>query len=84
MEIVISPRIAQLVEEQITSGHYGSVDEVLEVALGLLAKRDQYDQWVQEVGESVDVAIQQLEQGEWVDGEVAVSQLRQRLSEKQR
>lgn len=83
MEITLSPQISKLVEQQIASGQYESIDELFETALSLLAKRDHYDQWVQEVGEKIDVAIQQLDRGEGVDGEVALSQLRQRLAQRQ-
>jgi antitoxin ParD1/3/4 len=83
MEITLSPRLTKLVEQQIASGQYESIDELFEVALSLLAKRDQYDQWVREVGEKIDVGIQQLDRGEGVDGETAISQLRQRLAERQ-
>jgi len=83
MEIMLSPRLTQLVEQQIASGQYESVDELFEVALNLLAKRDQYDQWVQDIGEKIDVAIQQLDRGEGVDGETAISRLRQRLAQRQ-
>lgn len=83
MEVTLNSRITQWVEQQIASGQYESIDELFETALSLLAKRDQYDQWVQEVGEKIDVAIQQLDRGEGVDGEVAISQLRQRLAQRQ-
>lgn len=83
MEITLSPRIAKLVEQQITSGQYDNIDELFEVALSLLAKRDQYDLWVQEVGEKIDIATQQLDQGEGIDGETAIAQIRQRLAETQ-
>lgn len=83
MEITLSPRLTRLVEQQIASGQYDSVDELFEVALNLLAKRDQYDQWVQEIGEKIDMAIQQVDRGEGVDGETAISQLRQRLAQRQ-
>ncbi|MDA0268792.1 MAG: type II toxin-antitoxin system ParD family antitoxin [Cyanobacteria bacterium] len=83
MEVTLSPRITKLVEQQIASGQYDSIDELLEVALSLLAKRDQYDQWVREVGEKIDIATQQLDRGEGVDGNTAISQLRQRLAQRQ-
>ncbi len=83
MEIMLSPRLTQLVEQQIASDQYESVDELFEVALNLLAKRDQYDQWVQDIGEKIDVATQQLDRGEGVDGEMAISRLRQRLAQRQ-
>ncbi|WP_008309057.1 hypothetical protein [Leptolyngbya sp. PCC 6406] len=83
MEVTLSPQISKLVEQQIASGQYDSIDELFEVALSLLAKRDQYDQWVREVGEKIDVAIQQLEQVEGIDGETAILQFRQRLAQRQ-
>ena len=38
-----------------------------------------YQNWVAETREKVDVAIEQLDRGEGIDGDVVISQLRDKL-----
>ncbi|NEP62263.1 MAG: type II toxin-antitoxin system ParD family antitoxin [Symploca sp. SIO2G7] len=77
MNIILNPKLENLIQQQITSGKYTSIDNVLEEALALLEKRNQYEQWVKEVGQKIDIAAQQLERGEGIDGETAINQLRE-------
>ncbi|NET62659.1 MAG: type II toxin-antitoxin system ParD family antitoxin, partial [Symploca sp. SIO2E6] len=56
---------------------------ILEEALALLEKRNQYEQWVEEIGQKIDIAAQQLERGEGIDGESAINQLREQLQQNQ-
>ena len=48
-------------------------------ALDLLNKSDQYQEWNEEIGRKIDVAAQQLDRGEGIDGESASTQLRRKL-----
>ena len=38
-----------------------------------------YQNWVAETREKVDVAIEQLDRGEGIDGDIVISQLRDKL-----
>jgi antitoxin ParD1/3/4 len=38
-----------------------------------------YQNWVEETREKVDIAIEQLDRGEGIDGDVVISQLRDKL-----
>ncbi|NET61137.1 MAG: type II toxin-antitoxin system ParD family antitoxin, partial [Symploca sp. SIO2E6] len=69
MNIILNPKLENLIQQQITSGKSTSIDNVLEEALALLEKRNQYEQWVEEIGQKIDIAAQQLERGEGIDGE---------------
>ncbi|NER25217.1 MAG: type II toxin-antitoxin system ParD family antitoxin [Symploca sp. SIO1B1] len=75
MNIILNPKLENLIQQQITSGKYTSIDNVLEEALALLEKRNQYEQWVEEIGQKIDIAAQQLERGEGIDGKTAINQL---------
>ncbi|NEQ67754.1 MAG: type II toxin-antitoxin system ParD family antitoxin [Symploca sp. SIO2D2] len=77
MNIILNPKLENLIQQQITSGKYTSIDNVLEDALALLEKRNQYEQWVEEIGQKIDIAAQQLERGEGIDGKTAINQLRE-------
>jgi antitoxin ParD1/3/4 len=53
---------------------------VISKALKLLLEWDKgYQNWVEETREKVDVAIEQLDRGEGIDGDVVISQLRDKL-----
>ncbi len=79
MDISLKPELESFVSSQIGLGKYRDSNQMIEEALKLLEKRLQYDQWVQELEQKIDVAVAQLERGEGVDGEVAIAQLRQRF-----
>ncbi|MGL6344971.1 MAG: type II toxin-antitoxin system ParD family antitoxin [Waterburya sp.] len=81
MNITIKQELEKFIQQQIKSGKYESADRVIEEALNLLEKREQYDLWVEEVREKIDIAATQLDRGEGVDGESVIEQMRQKLSE---
>ncbi|MDJ0843386.1 ribbon-helix-helix domain-containing protein [Crocosphaera sp.] len=81
MNIILNPKLENLIQKQIISGRYTSVDNVLEEALTLLEKRNEYEQWIEEIEQKIDIAAQQLEKGEGIDGETAINQLRENLQE---
>ncbi len=79
MNIILNSRLENLIQQQITSGKYNNINDVIEDALTLLEKRHQYDQWVKEIGDKIDIAAQQLDQGEGINSDFAIKQLRQNL-----
>ena len=81
MNIILNPKLENLIQKQIISGRYTSVDNVLEEALTLLEKRNEYEQWIEEIGQKIDIAEQQLDQGQGIDGETAINQLREDLKQ---
>ncbi|MEA5535455.1 ribbon-helix-helix domain-containing protein [Crocosphaera sp. XPORK-15E] len=81
MNIILNSKLENLIKQQIISGKYTSIDNVLEEALNLLEKRNQYEQWIEEIGQKIDIAAQQLDRGEGIDGETAINQLRKNLQQ---
>ncbi|MDZ8079848.1 MAG: type II toxin-antitoxin system ParD family antitoxin [Nostoc sp. DcaGUA01] len=73
MNIQIKPELEQIIQAQIATGRYANPEEVISKALKLLL------QWEEETRQKVDVAIEQLDRGEGIDGEVVVEQLREKL-----
>ena len=53
--------------------------EVIAEALQLLEKRNHYDRWVEKLHNKIDIAAAELDRGEWLDGEIAINQLRAKL-----
>ncbi|MDB9448759.1 ribbon-helix-helix domain-containing protein [Dolichospermum circinale] len=80
MNIQIKPELEQIIEAQIATGRYTNPEDVISKALKLLLEWDKgYQNWVEETREKVDVAIEQLDRGEGIDGDVVISQLRDKL-----
>ncbi|MGM3307344.1 ribbon-helix-helix domain-containing protein [Anabaena sp. WFMT] len=85
MNIQIQPELEQIIEAQIATGRYANPEEVISKALKLLLEWEKgYQLWVEETREKVDVAIEQLDRGEGIDGEVVIEQLRDKLSKERR
>ncbi|MCE2697771.1 MAG: type II toxin-antitoxin system ParD family antitoxin [Nostocales cyanobacterium LE14-WE4] len=82
MNIKIKPELEQIIQAQIATGRYTNPEDVISKALKLLLEWDKgYQNWVEETREKVDVAIEQLDRGEGINGEVVISQLRDKLRE---
>ena len=80
MNIQIKPELEQIIQAQIATGRYSNPEDVISKALKLLLEWDKgYQNWVEETREKVDIAIEQLDRGEGINGEVVISQLRDKL-----
>ena len=83
MNIQIKPELEQIIQAQIATGRYTNPEDVISKALKLLLEWDKgYQNWVEETREKVDVAIEQLDRGEGINGEVVISQLREKNKQK--
>ena len=56
MNINLDSRLENLIQEQITTRRYSNINDVIEDALNLLEKRNQYNQWIEEIGNKIDIA----------------------------
>ena len=83
MNLLLKPEHQKLIEAQLSTGRYANPDEIIAEALELLNKRDQYQEWSEEIGRKIDIAAQQLDRGEGIDGESAIAMLRKKLQKKQ-
>ena len=81
MNIILNSKLETLIQKQIISGRYRNINNVLEEALTLLEKRNEYEQWIEEIGQKIGLAEQQLNQGEGIDGETAINQFRENLQQ---
>ena len=80
MNIQIKPELEEIIAAQIATGRYTNPEDVISKALKLLLEWDKgYQNWVEETREKVDIAIEQLDRGEGIDGDVVISQLRDKL-----
>lgn len=70
----------EFIQARVESGQYKNADEVVDAAFKLLEKREQYDQWLKDAREDVQVGLAELQRGEGVDGEVVIVQLRDKIA----
>ncbi|WP_204103177.1 MULTISPECIES: type II toxin-antitoxin system ParD family antitoxin [Spirulina sp. CCY15215] len=90
MNIQLQPKHLKFIQTQIESGRYQSSEEVISEAFRALEERDRkisraknmnYQKWVEETGQKVDVAREELKRGEVLDGENFVAQLQEQLKQ---
>ncbi len=80
MNITLKPEQSELIQQKLNSGKYNNAEEVIAEALQLLSQRDlEYQTWVEETREKVDIAIEELRRGEGIDGDVVIAQLKEKL-----
>lgn len=80
MNIQLQPELEQIIQAQIATGRYANPEEVIAKALKLLSEWEKgREQWVEETRQKVEVAIEQLDRGEGINGEVVVERLRSKL-----
>ncbi len=80
MNIRLKPEDEQFIQGQIAKGKYENPEQVISKALKLLDEWEKdYQKWVEETRQKVEVAVEQLERGEGIDGEVVVERLREKL-----
>lgn len=79
MTIALQLDQEQFIQAQLDMGRYTNAAEVLAEAFRLLEKRNHYGRWVEEMRCKIDVAAEQLDRGEGVDGETAIAALRAKL-----
>ena len=70
MDVHLSPELEQVVQNQLESGRYGSVSDLVGEALRLLAQRDDlFLLGAAETRKQVEAGWQAAERGELVDGD---------------
>lgn len=82
MSITLTQEQERFVQEMLATGRYQKAEEVIQAALSLLKQYSvQYEQWVNETRSKVDVGLQELDQGEGIDLEVVMHQLRDKIQQ---
>ncbi len=80
MSIALKPEQQQFIQQQIALGRFRSEEEVLEKALQLLSSQYQeYDNWVEDTTAKIDEAQAEIDRGEGIPLDVAMTQLRDLL-----
>ena len=74
MSISLKPEHEQFIQSQVASGKFANREEVIDTAFRLLEKlQGEYEQWIKETREKIDIGIAQLDRGEGLHGEAVVA-----------
>jgi antitoxin ParD1/3/4 len=77
MSITLTSEQEQLVQNLLATGRYQRSEEVIQTALNLLEEYGvQYEQWVNETKEKVEVGLQELNRGEGIELDVVMEHLK--------
>jgi antitoxin ParD1/3/4 len=80
MNIALKPEQEQFIKSQIDKGRFKSADEAISQAFRLLEEREQdYQSWIEDTRQKVDVAIAELDRGEGVELDVAMERLQRKF-----
>jgi antitoxin ParD1/3/4 len=79
MQLSLPPEIAQIVQDQIDSGKYNSIEEVVAAGVKLLEQQDIYQGRLQELQQEALVGWQASQRGSVVEGTSAIEQIRANL-----
>ena len=76
MTIELKPEQEKFLQAQIATGKYSSTEEVIDKMFSVFEQlQTEYDSWVTETRQKVDLATEEIERGEGVDGEAAIAEL---------
>jgi antitoxin ParD1/3/4 len=84
MNIALKPEQEQFIKLQIDKGRLKSADEAVFQAFKLLEEKYRdYENWIEETRDKVEVAIAELDRGEGVELDVAMERLQQKFQSAQ-
>ena len=76
MNIQLHPKQEEFIQKQLNTGKFDNPEQVIDAAFKVLENlQDDYWQWVEETRQKIDVAIQELDNGEGLDGETVINDL---------
>jgi antitoxin ParD1/3/4 len=76
MNIELQPKQNEFIQKQLEAGKFDSPEQVIDAAFKVLENfQDDYWQWVDATRQKIDVAIQELDNGEGLDGETVINDL---------
>jgi len=79
MNLTPRPELENFIQQEILAGKYASPDEAIEAALNLLQSKNSTERLAAELRGQIDIAVDQLDRGEGLDGEFVLANLRAKL-----
>jgi antitoxin ParD1/3/4 len=85
MNIALKPEQEQFIQSQIDRGRFKSADEAVSQAFKLLEDRErEYQSWIEDTRQKVEVAVAELDRGEGVELDLAIDRLQQKFQSAQK
>lgn len=82
MSISLKPEHEQFIQSQVASGRFANQEEVIDTAFRLLERlHGEYEQWIEETRDKIDIGITELDRGEGLDGEAVVAGILERFKQ---
>ena len=82
MNISLTPKLEQLIQDKVNSGMYTSVSEVIRESLRLMSMHDQLkSQRVAQLNAAIEAGLESLNQGRRVDGETSYKKMKGRVKQ---
>lgn len=81
MEIVLTPELEALVQQELDTGHYDSAIDVITQGINLLTQQDNLSQ-LESLQHEAQLGWEAADRGELVDGPTAMAQIRTALRSK--
>ncbi|MDY6783545.1 MAG: type II toxin-antitoxin system ParD family antitoxin [Cyanobacteriota bacterium] len=82
MNISLKPEQEQFIQSQVASGNFANQEEVIDTAFRLLKKlQGEYEQWLQETRNKIDIGIAELDRGEGLDGEAVLAEILEKFKQ---
>jgi antitoxin ParD1/3/4 len=80
MNILLTVDQTDFVQTQIASGHFANPEEVIAIALEMMASAQDADDpvWLEETRIKVQVGLDDIARGDVLDGEMVIDRLQQR------
>jgi len=84
MNILLTVDQTDFVQTQLESGQFSSPEEVIAIALEMMASlREDHDPvWLEQTRIKVQVGLDDINRGDVLDGEMVIDRLQQRLAQK--
>jgi antitoxin ParD1/3/4 len=80
MNIALKPEQEQFIQSQIDRGRFKSADEAVSQAFKLLEKQErEYQSWIEDTRQKVEVAVAELDRGEGVELDLVIDRLHQKF-----
>jgi antitoxin ParD1/3/4 len=83
MNILLDPEQAAFIQAQLQSGQFSTAEDVVAVALKMMAVQQAEQQaWLEETRGKIQEGMEDIQRGDVIDGETFLAELQQRLAQK--
>jgi antitoxin ParD1/3/4 len=85
MNIQLKPNQEKFIEEQLKSGRFDNVEQLIDTALHLLSNiNEDYLQWREETGHQIDIAVAELDNGEGLEVETVINNILEKFQKERK